>query len=181
MRKKIQTSFLVTPFSGWCYAQVAAHINAHHSHPQYLKDFRLADTITSSADPKVEGHHGGEGKRDGVREEEINRWYRPPCLRKGTYAADKPVLDLHKYSLLPFSPLFLPLDCLRGRQLHIALHPCAILAAVPASNRSLRPPRCAHHIHVQGEGGREGGRKGGKEGWTGKYSSRNFPPYPLYI
>ncbi|KAM3570863.1 hypothetical protein VYU27_007083 [Nannochloropsis oceanica] len=46
-RKGIPTCILVRK------EEVAAHINAHHSHPQYLKDFRLADTITSSADPKT--------------------------------------------------------------------------------------------------------------------------------
>ena len=44
------------------YTQVAAHINAHHSHPQYLSDLRLVNTITSSADPKVRTE---EGRQEG--------------------------------------------------------------------------------------------------------------------
>ncbi len=39
--------------------EVAAHINTHHSHPQYLSDLKLVDTITSSADPKVPGGWDG--------------------------------------------------------------------------------------------------------------------------
>jgi glycerol-3-phosphate dehydrogenase len=32
---------------------VAAHINTHHAHPQYLKDVRLPDMMTATADPQV--------------------------------------------------------------------------------------------------------------------------------
>jgi glycerol-3-phosphate dehydrogenase len=32
---------------------VAAHINEQHAHPQYLKDVRLPDTMTATADPQV--------------------------------------------------------------------------------------------------------------------------------
>jgi hypothetical protein len=57
----------LTLFCCCCFiAQVAAHINVHHSHPQYLSDLRLAETITSSADPKVGAEGGSEGRREKI-------------------------------------------------------------------------------------------------------------------